>query len=240
MERQDLCHRYASRESKAYKILSLLEDYINTNHNELFCLDVGCSSGIISSYLGNYFKKVVGIDIDRELVEEAAKSDHPNNTYFSIASGSQLPFNDNSFDVIVCAQVYEHMDNHDGLFQEIYRVLRSGGFLFFSGPNRLIIMEEHYWLPFLSWFPKSVANVYLRLFKHGTQYDINSNTYWQLRKYFEHYQFHDCTVQMIEEPEKFFMTDQLMKFGIVRLLPNRIIRLLAPFYPNFNWVLQKK
>jgi SAM-dependent methyltransferase len=46
-----------------------------------------------------------------------------------------LPTGDDSFDVVVCNQVFEHLKNIYSPITEIHRVLRSGGFLIISVPN---------------------------------------------------------------------------------------------------------
>jgi SAM-dependent methyltransferase len=160
------------RERKADKILAILQDFLGANLERYTCLDVGCSRGIISATLAPHFKLMVGVDVDRPAVRlaAAAKSTARNaaaGPFFAIGSGHSLPFDGGSFDVVVCAQVYEHVTDQPALAREVERVLRPGGICFFSGPNRLAVVEEHYWLPFLSWLPRPLASAYMRLFKRG-------------------------------------------------------------------------
>jgi 2-polyprenyl-3-methyl-5-hydroxy-6-metoxy-1,4-benzoquinol methylase len=51
------------RTQKFRKILSVLQDFYPETQS-LNCLDIGCSSGIITSLLGNHFRMSIGMDID--------------------------------------------------------------------------------------------------------------------------------------------------------------------------------
>ncbi len=64
-----------------------------------------------------------------------------------------FPLEDESCDLVICAQVYEHVPDDRRLAEEVYRVLKPGGVVFFSGPNWLFPIEGHYHLPFLHWLP---------------------------------------------------------------------------------------
>lgn len=58
----------------------------------------------------------------------------------------QLPFKDHSFDVIFCNHVLEHIENDTKAMQELYRVMRPGGWGIFQVPqdlNRSTTFEDH-------------------------------------------------------------------------------------------------
>jgi SAM-dependent methyltransferase len=94
-------------------------------------LDVGCRYGALArSYLeGN---EVVGVDVDREALAEAAKLGIE--THWADADAA-LPFPDGSFDVVVAGELLEHIRDPAGLVGEAARVLRPGGRLVASVPN---------------------------------------------------------------------------------------------------------
>ena len=235
--------RYAPRARQAEKILAVLRDFLGPDLTRFSCLDVGCSDGGISLNLAGQFRRVVGIDLDREAVGRASlqarRERQAGAVEFSLAGGHKIPFPDCSFDVAVCAQVYEHTTEQAALAQDIFRVLRPGGVLFFSGPNRLKFMEEHYWLPFLSWPPRPISHAYMRIFRRGTYYDAYPRFYWQIRRLWRDFQFNDYTLPMILEPQRFALGARLGKLAWVRNLPPGLLRLLAPLYPNYNWILVK-
>lgn len=231
---------YSPREKQAEKIIRVLEDYLETGLQDLSCLDIGCSTGVMSRIFRTQFKQVVGFDINGELVKEAGRSEKPEEISLLIADGGQAPFPDESFDVIVCAQIYEHTVNQQSLAAEIWRLLRKGGICFFSGPNKLILVEEHYWLPFLSWLPQPLANAYMRLFKKGEEYDICPLNYWQLKELLGSFIIYDYTLKMITQPERFGLIKRSFLFDIFKHLPDWIKRLFLAWVPNFNWILVKQ
>lgn len=77
-------------------------------------LDLGCGSGIAAKYFQNFFQaKVLGVDIrDNRVV------DIP----FKIFDGKNLPFNNNSFDVVLISYVLHHSQNQEKLLEEAKRV----------------------------------------------------------------------------------------------------------------------
>ena len=54
---------------------------------------------------------------------------------FVNSSGYALPFQDQTFDLVICIDVIEHVASPDELLKEIYRVLRTRGTLFLQTPN---------------------------------------------------------------------------------------------------------
>jgi ubiquinone/menaquinone biosynthesis C-methylase UbiE len=228
----------ASRKQQAEKIFAILADFLQTHSFKPYlCLEVGCGSGEICKYFAIHVNLMWGIEIDYNQLKIGAITTKTN-LAFSQADGSMLPFQDSTFDLILFPQVYEHTLNQQGIFNEIHRVLNPGGICFFSGPNRYRIIEPHYFLPFLSWLPNRLATYYLRLSKRGEIYDIYPRSYWTLKKLTKGFQKYDYTYKMIKYPEKFKVTGRLYKLKF-NLLPTWILRIIEPFYPNFNWILKK-
>ncbi len=60
--------------------------------------------------------------------------------------------------------------------------MKPGGFCYFSGNNRVMIMEPHYKLPFLSLLPRPLAHRYMRLAGKGDYYHEKHVSYWGLRE----------------------------------------------------------
>ena len=229
------------RTRKASKISAILQDFCDGKLSTFSCLDLGCGRGVISAYLARSFKVVIGIDLDLVAIRDAEnqkpkKSESP---YYLFGSGYTLPFTDDMFDVVICAQVYEHMTDHQEMVNEIARVLRPGGFCFFSGPNRLAIMEEHYWLPFLSWLPHKIASLYMKMMKRGNVYDIYPLTYWQLNRIWRNFKIIDYSLKLLREPHDYSVEERVEKFNFIKLLPNWLLKSLCPYYPNYNWIVIK-
>lgn len=120
-------HEYeVSRREKAEKIISILQDFSGRDLGQSDCLDLGCANGIITNFIKGKFHSIFGVEIDEKLVREAVR-DHLRDCIFIVANGGKTPFKPQSFDVIVCTQVYEHVPDPKSLSDEIWRLLKPGG-----------------------------------------------------------------------------------------------------------------
>jgi ubiquinone/menaquinone biosynthesis C-methylase UbiE len=227
------------RTQKFKKILSVLKDF-HPETQSLNCLDIGWSSGIITSLLGNHFRMSIGMDIDREAVQYAKNQSSSPHIHFIIADSMALPFQDNSIDEIVCNHIYEHVPYADQMMEEIYRVLKEDGFCYFSAGNKYAIIEGDYRLPFLSWVPKPIAHLYLRMTGKGSFYYEEHLSLRGLKKLVKRFQIYDYTLPIIRNPEKFFANDLFNPKSFLY----RCICLLAPYLypwiPTYIWILTKK
>ncbi|MDP3998140.1 MAG: class I SAM-dependent methyltransferase [bacterium] len=90
-------------------------------------LDVGCASGWFISEIANHYPKnnFFGIDVYREAVAYA-KIYYPK-VYFSCGDAHHLPFSENSFDIVICINVLEHIINPKQILAEIKRVTKPDG-----------------------------------------------------------------------------------------------------------------
>lgn len=227
------------REQQAEKILAIIKDYFgHKDFHNFRCLEVGCGTGKISRYFADKVKGIWGIDISTDLFVKDLLKELPN-LGLSQSDGAHLPFQDSSFDMILLPQVYEHTLKQKALLAETYRVLRPGGVCFFSGPNKLQLIERHYFLPFLSWLPNKWSTAYLRLTSKGEEYDIYPRTFWFLKELTKEFTRIDYTTQIIHNPGKFGLRE---RFGRLNLtwMPIWVIRIFEPIFPNYNWILVKE
>jgi ubiquinone/menaquinone biosynthesis C-methylase UbiE len=104
------------------------------------CLDVGCGIGYGSAYLVRKgATKVIGGDKSEDALSYArdTATTSPNGALeFRQFDATFLPFANNSFDMVVSFEVIEHVKDYKGFLSEIHRVLRRGGKLILSTPNR--------------------------------------------------------------------------------------------------------
>lgn len=80
--------------------------------------------------------------------------------------GLHFPFSDDSFDIVLSNQVFEHVPDLNPLLSEIARVLKPGGTLICTFPYQGAIREGHSNVLFAHWFPKSfMREVWLLMFR---------------------------------------------------------------------------
>ena len=102
-------------------------------------LDCGAGEGYGPALLADTAEFVVGLDYAAEAAQYASRkygSDR-SNLEFVQGDASRLPFAEDSFDVLCCFQVLEHLDDGPGFLFEARRVLKPGGQLILTTPNRL-------------------------------------------------------------------------------------------------------
>jgi ubiquinone/menaquinone biosynthesis C-methylase UbiE len=227
------------RTQKFKKILSVIQDF-HRETQPLNCLDIGCSSGVITSLLGDYFSTAIGIDIDQEAVQYAQNHFASPRVHFSIADSMALPFRDNSIDVIVCNHVYEHVPEANQLVGEVYRVLREDGFCYFSAGNKYMVIEGHYHLPFLSWLPRPLAHLYLKWTGKADFYYEKHLSLRGLKRLVRQFRIHDYTLSIIRDPERFSGTDLLNPGSFLYTWIRRWAPYLYPWIPTYIWVLTKR
>jgi len=102
-------------------------------------LEVGFGSGALLEALRSRGNAVYGVDAGRAIVDGAKQAGF-DNVFLVDVSEESLPFQDDFFDAVYCYEVLEHLTNPHRLFQEIRRVLRKEGRLFFSVPAQEIDM----------------------------------------------------------------------------------------------------
>lgn len=106
-------------------------------------LDLGSGDGSFAYQLAKAGAEVIGIDSDELGVKYAtenleSKNAKKNLTYsFVVASAYQLPFENDTFDAVVCCDVIEHLNEPERMLGEAYRVLKAGGKFVVTTPYRL-------------------------------------------------------------------------------------------------------
>ncbi|PRY45780.1 class I SAM-dependent methyltransferase [Umezawaea tangerina] len=88
-------------------------------------LDFGCGEGRVSRDLAGRGHRVTGFDASPSMVA-AAREAHPEGEYL-VADAVALPFEDDSFDLVVAYNVLMDVSDVDGAVREAARVLMAGG-----------------------------------------------------------------------------------------------------------------
>lgn len=228
-----------ARKRKAHTMVAVLKDYMDRPLERLNLLNVGGSAGIIDNHLADYFFQVVSIDIDDSAVKHAKRTYTKKNLEFQVADALHLPFLNDSFEVVVCSQVYEHVSNAKQMFAEIFRVLSPGGVCYFAANNRLMLNEPHYKLPLLSVVPRALAHFYLRLAGKGDYYYEKHLSYWGLKSLVKRFKCIDYTLRIVFEPAKYHTQYMISSNSLMSKVVKMVLKHFYWASPGYIWLLQK-
>ena len=225
----------------ARQLFSLLKDYIDPKEfKSLNLLDVGCSAGDITAYFSRYVGKTVGFDVDKQAIKLAKKrySSYKNLSFIE-AGGSKLPFKNDSFEIVLCNQVYSYVANPEGLMNEILRVMKSRGICLFTGDNLLRPIEPLYNLPFIRLLPKNLTKMLLKLLGYQKIYVGDYKTLWGIKKLLTKFEIEDYTIKVLKNPTKYSFANLIKYEDFISKIPNWMLYLIEPFFPTFILVLKK-
>lgn len=140
-------------------------------------LDIGCGSGFILTIAKKYYKRVTGIDITQAMLDKVDLSS--GNIELKLADSSDMPFDDESFDVCTAYGFLHHLLELDSTFKEVFRCLKAGGIFYADqDPNYYCWREidrlgtEKY-SDVLQGEIDSIRNIYNEL---KNEYDLDENT----------------------------------------------------------------
>ncbi|QKQ26308.1 class I SAM-dependent methyltransferase [Candidatus Reidiella endopervernicosa] len=157
---------------------------------------------------------------------------------FEIGDAMNMKYEANSFDVVICSQVYEHVPDAAMLMQEMFRVLKPGGAIYFSAGNRLMFNEPHYNLPLLSVLPRPLAHLYLKMSGRGDHYYEKHFTYWGLKRLVRAFEVIDYTPLILSKPEK-YKTEYMVKPGSNKQkIAAFISKYMIWLVPGYIWILK--
>jgi GT2 family glycosyltransferase/2-polyprenyl-3-methyl-5-hydroxy-6-metoxy-1,4-benzoquinol methylase len=106
-------------------------------------LDLACGEGYGSCLLARTAESVVGIDIDKRAIKHARNKYIKQNLDFQIGSITQIPITGTHlFDVAVCFEALEHIEEHQKLLSEVKRLLTPNGIFIVSTPNKKVYTDE--------------------------------------------------------------------------------------------------
>ena len=225
------------RRQKAAKLIAVLQHGLGVSDLEgLKALDVGCSAGFIADELALAGATTFGVDIDEPGLAKARER-FGERVDFRLARGEDLPFADDSLDIVVLNHIYEHVVDPEAVVADIHRVLRPGGVLYLGIGHKWQVLEPHHRLPFLSWLPQRAADRYMQLSGKGTHYYEHYYTPRGLRRLFGRFDVWDYTLPVIADPAAFAGDDVVP--GFASRLPERALAGLLPLVPTYVWLAFK-
>ena len=128
-----------------------LKDYVKNKT----VLDIGCGEGYGSYYLAHYAKEVIGIDIDKKVIQKAQNLYSRNGLYFYQVNVyeliDKLPQLKSNVDIAVAMELIEHLKKPGEFLEIVKEILKPEGCFFLSTPNRIAREVEN-----IPWNPEHV------------------------------------------------------------------------------------
>ncbi|MEJ5349320.1 MAG: class I SAM-dependent methyltransferase [Desulfosoma sp.] len=226
----------SSRYLKAQKIERLLG--LNQVFKPIRLLDIGTGSGGIAHYFATQADgvyNVTGVDVvDVRIVKDGYS--------FCLLSDTNLPFPDGCFDVVISNHVIEHVgdsENQINHLKEILRVMARKGVAYLATPNRWMLVEPHYGLPFLSWLPHSMWHRYVRAMRRGNWYDCEPLSPGLLEDFLCQvgFQYENICIEALME---MFRTEKASHpvWKLLSGIPKCALRKMLPWMPTLVYKLR--
>lgn len=138
-------------------------------------LDFGCGNGAQTLLFADRCHRLVGVDISEDFLaefrESAAVAGLAGRVESLVTGGGPIPLRSGAADAVTSFTVLEHVPDEGAALAEMRRVLRPGGRLVVTVPNRWWIFETHGadlpllpWnrVPLVSWWPRALHDRWAR------------------------------------------------------------------------------
>jgi ubiquinone/menaquinone biosynthesis C-methylase UbiE len=117
-----------------YRRITLIRKYLGNKALGKSCLEVGCGTGKISGAIADLVGTLTVSDISEKLAREVG--DRISVSWMQ-QDACALSIPDNSFDVVISSECIEHVPDPVKALREMVRVLKPGGFLVVTTPNKV-------------------------------------------------------------------------------------------------------
>lgn len=111
------------------KIYGLMYERIPKVIKDKEVLEVATGPGLLAKHVASAASKIIATDYSEEMIKQAKKGEYSNNLVFEVADATCLPYQDNSFDVVIIANALHVMPDPILALKEINRVLKDNGIL---------------------------------------------------------------------------------------------------------------
>lgn len=150
----------AERKVKNPWVIKKIQNHFKTN--QLKIADIACGGGFLSNDMAQVFSHVSALDASQSSLETAKKNDSTKSVEYSHGDAYDLPYDDESFDVVCTMDFLEHIDDPKRVIKECSRILKPGGLFFYQTFNRNFLS----WIvviKFMEWFvPNTPRNLHVK------------------------------------------------------------------------------
>lgn len=144
----------------------LVDEILKENTGKI--LDVGCGNANLFNLLPNGKYELYGVDFSENMIIEAQRNCNVE-AFFSVADAENLPFEDDTFDIIVCNASFHHYIHPNTVLSEMHRVLKDDG--------RVLIGEPY--------IPSPVRGLMNRILKYSDSGDYHVYGLSEMENLFE-------------------------------------------------------
>lgn len=129
-------HKYTEyKEVEDLKRLDFIVSQVQSHDKPIRkIIEVGCGNGNICYALASLGYEVVGMDIDEESIHNAKLKNQFDNLHFEVRDAKNVP-EVNDFDVVICSETLEHLDEPGEMVEKCSNILDQGGLLISTVPN---------------------------------------------------------------------------------------------------------
>ncbi len=195
-------------------------------------LDLGSGLGAVLIEIAKKGGNAVGIETSLEYVEITKARAKEAGVIVDVrqGKGEELPFDDNQFDFVNMTEVIEHVIDPEKVLRQAYRVLKHGGQLYVSVPNRFAFKDHHYDLIFVNWLPRSLSQTYIGIFGEHKNYSKTGQIGLERLDEMHYYTF--GAIKRLCEKVGFKVTD-IRIIKIKKRYPSKIVQTASIFIYKF-------
>lgn len=183
--------------------------------DSLSVLDLGSGRGRFLIEAASSGINITGLECYQKYIEDSYRLAEERGVKIQVLQGfgEKLPFANESFDFVNMAEVIEHVQSPITVMSEVRRVLKPGGRVYLSVPNRFGLKDQHFGLYFVNWLPRSLADIFISIFGEHKDYagqaghqrlaDMHYFTYTGITKLLKSLGFSYKDMRVLKIKEKF-------------------------------------